>query len=253
VNSLFPGKENGRIPIVGITGTHGKTLIARLVARLLHLSGKHVGLACDEGLYLNQRCLEKGNCANWAAAHKVLLNRAVEAAVFVNAAREILAEGLAYDRCHIGVVTNLSHTANLDEFYVHEPEQVYNVLRTQVDIVLPDGVAVLNADDPMVARMAELCDGEVLFFAVHSESPVIVEHLAQGGRAVILRNEHVLLAKGQEIITLSALEAIPLLNDNNSQAQVESLLAAVGTAWALNVSVELIRAGIEAFTWTRQN
>lgn len=251
VNNLFPGKENGRIPIVGITGTHGKTLVARLVARLLHLSGKQVGLACDEGLYLNQRRLEKGNRANWASAHKVLLNRAVDAAVFVNGAREILAEGLAYDRCHIGVVTNLNHSADLDDYYVHEPEQVYNVLRTQVDIVLPDGVAVLNADDPMVAKMADLCDGEVLFFTAQPESPLVTEHLARGGRAALLRNDRIFLATGNEIITLSALEAIPLLNDDNSQARIESLLAAVGAAWALNVSVELIRAGIEAFTWIK--
>lgn len=253
VNSLFPGEENGRIPIVGITGTHGKTCVARLVAHLLHLSGKQVGLACNEGLFLNQRRLEKGNCANWAAAHKVLLNRAVDAAVFVNGAREILAEGLAYDRCHIGVVTNLSHTADLDDFYVHEQEQVYNVLRTQVDIVLSDGVAVLNAGDPMVAKMAELCDGEVLFFAKDPESPIIADHLARGGRAVIVRNGQVILTKGKESIVLSPIEAIPLANGSDSPAQIESLLAAVGAAWALNVSVELIRAGIEAFTWIKQD
>lgn len=247
VNSLFPGEEDGRIPIVGITGSSGKTVVARLVAHLLHLNGKQVGLACRDGLYMNHRRLEKNNSANWIAARKVLLNRAVDAAVFVNGAREILAEGLAYDRCQVGVVTNLRHTADLDDFYVHEPEQVYNVMRTQVDIVLSNGVAVLNGQDHMLVKMASLCDGEVIFFAAHSEIQVVSDHLAQGGRAVIVRAGDILLAKGEESILLSAIDAIPLVNGNASQSLLEPLLAAVATAWALGISVGLMRAGIEAF------
>lgn len=249
VNSLFPGTDDGRIPIVGITGTYGKTLVARLLARLLHLSGKQVGVACKDGLYMNQRRLEKGNCANWAAARKVLLNRAVEAAVFVNGPREILAEGLAYDRCQVGVITNMSHTSDLDEFYVHEPEQVYNVLRTQVDIVLPEGVAVLNAGDPSVAKMAELCDGEVIFFTSDLENQTVADHLLRGGRAVIVRNDCISLVHGQEITPISGMHAIPL-SINANPAGPEYILAAVGAAWALGVSVELIRAGVETFSAT---
>jgi cyanophycin synthetase len=39
-------------------------------------------------------------------------------------------------------------------------DKLYNVLRTQVDVVLPSGAAVLNAADPQVVEMADLCDGE---------------------------------------------------------------------------------------------
>ena len=162
VNHLFKPEDTGRIPIVGITGTHGKTTIARLVARIIHLSGKHVGLACGDGLYFGQRQVEKGNRANWHAAHRVLLNRAVEAAVFENGSVSILSEGLAYDRCQVGVVANIDPADSLPEYYINNAEEMATkVKRTQVDVVLPDGVAVLNADDPLVADMASLCDGEV--------------------------------------------------------------------------------------------
>jgi len=100
VDHLIPQSENGRIPIVGISGSNG-TLVARLVASLLHLSGRYVGLACSDGLYINQRQVERGNCTTWQAGQRLLMNRAVEAAVFEHPAVAILGEGLAYDRCQV--------------------------------------------------------------------------------------------------------------------------------------------------------
>jgi len=247
VNSLYSADESGRIPIVGITGTHGKTTVARLVARLLHLSGKYVGLTCADGLYLDQRQVEKGDRVSWASAHKILLNRSVDAAVFVNSARSILSEGIAYDRCQVGVVTNIVGAEGLDKFYVHDPEQVYNVMRTQVDIVLPDGVAVLNAHDPLVLKMAELCDGSVILFGKDPEIAAITEHRDQGGRAVFIRYGRLVMATGRDEVTLVEAASIPLLNTGTPSFQVENVLAAVGAAWALGLSLELIRAGIETF------
>ncbi len=247
VDNLFPDAESGRIPIVGITGTYGKSTVARIVACLLHLSGKYVGLTCNEGLFLDQRRVEKGDRASWAAAHKVLLNRSVDAAVLVNSARSILSEGIAYDRCQVGVVTNIIGAEGLDKFYIHDSEQVYNVLRTQVDIVLPDGVAVLNANDPLVLKMAELCDGSVILFAQDPEIPAITEHRAQGGRAVFVRYGRLVMATGKDELTLVEMASIPLLNTGADAFQVENVLAAVGAAWALGLSQELIRTGIETF------
>lgn len=247
VDSLFPEGENGRVPIVGISGTRGMALVARIVARLLHLGGMHVGLACSAGLYLDRRQVEKRNCATWAAAQKVLLNRNVQAAVIENGAATILSEGLGYDRCQVGVVTNIDPASHFGEYYIDTPEQVYNVLRTQVDVVLPDGVAVLNADDPLVAQMAELCDGEVIFFACDPALPVMVAHREQGGRAVLMDAGRIMLATGKETHVLVEVAAVPLLGDKRENSQLESVLAAVGSAWALGLSPELIRAGIETF------
>lgn len=248
INHLFKPGDTGRIPIVGITGTHGKTTIARLVARIIHLSGKHVGLACGDGLYFGQRLVEKGNRANWHAAHRVLLNRAVEAAVFENGSVSILSEGLAYDRCQVGVVTNIDPADSLPEYYINNAEEMATkVKRTQVDVVLPDGVAVLNADDPLVADMASLCDGEVIFFGIDASAPLLQEHLRQGKRAVFLRDGAVIQASGDKEICVSTVAAIPLTVGGSVTFQIENVLAAVGAAWALGISADLIRAGIELF------
>ncbi len=247
VDSLFAEGENGRIPIVGITGTNGTNLVARLVAHLLHLSGKRVGLACSDGLYHNQRRVEKGNRATWAAARKVLLNRVTEAAVFENGSDMILSEGLAYDRCQVGVVTDIDPARHLGRYYIETPDQVFNVLRTQVDVVLTDGVAVLNGNDPMVAGMAPLCDGEVIFFGADPDVPAITDHLAQGKRAVLVRDGFVALATGTEEARLVEVSGIMLASAGAAGLQIENVLAAAGAAWALGLPLELIRAGIETF------
>jgi cyanophycin synthetase len=247
VDSLFAEGESGRIPIVGICGTNGKALVAQIVARLLHLSGKHVGLACSEGLYLDRRRVDRRDCATWASAQKILMNRTVEAAVIENGAAAILAEGLGYDRCQVGVVTDIDPASHFGEYYIETAEQVCNVLRTQVDVVLRDGVAVLNAADPLVAQMAGLCDGEVIFFARDAKLPVIEEHLRQGGRAVLANAGSLILVAGSGEVSLVKLAAIPWLGAECENSQVERVLAAVGAAWALGISPELIRAGIETF------
>ncbi len=157
------------------------------------------------------------------------MNRAVEAAVFENGSDTILGEGLAYDRCQVGVITNVEAARHFGRYYIETPEQVYNVLRTQVDLVLPTGAAVLNAGQPMLVEMAPLCDGEVIFFAADPDLPAIVEHRAQGKRAVFVRNGQVVLASGEDETAIVSLKGIPL-TDGGGQLdfQVENVLAATG-------------------------
>ncbi|CAB1367761.1 cyanophycin synthetase [Denitratisoma oestradiolicum] len=241
VEHLFPEEDSGRIPIVGISGTRGTTMVARLVGRLIKLSGKKLGMACRDGLYFEHRRVEAGNCSRWSWARRVLLNRSVEAAVFENDGADILAEGLSYDRCQVGVVTRLDQAESLADFDVREPEQVYNVFRTQVDIVLPEGAAVLNAEDPLVARMASLCDGEVIFYASRDGNPVVEEHLAQGGRAVVLREGQMALLRGDTA------ESMVPASCGSVDVSSEDMLAAVAAAWALDLPSYLIGIGIVTF------
>ncbi|MGY6273617.1 cyanophycin synthetase [Achromobacter denitrificans] len=247
VDHLFPDGEAGRIPIVGVTGTNGKTVVARLVARLLHLSGKRTGLACSEGLYLDRRLVQKGDRADFDSGTRLLMNRNLDAAVIENDSGVILGQGLAYDRCQVGVVTNIDDADHLGDFDINETERMFNVFRTQVDVVLPTGAAVLNARDPRVVEMAELCDGSVIFFGIDPALPAIAEHLRQDGRAVFVRDGGIVLAQGAREERLAAVAAIPLTHGGRVAFQAENVLAAVGAAWALDIPVELIRAGIETF------
>ncbi|MFC7298221.1 cyanophycin synthetase [Herminiimonas aquatilis] len=241
VDHLFAEDESGRIPIVGVTGSHGTTAVSRLIAWLLHLQGTYVGLACKDGLFLHQRQVTKKSSDNWDASRQVLINRMVETAVFENDSKAILSEGLAYDWCQIGVVTNIDPAGSLPEFYIDDADQMSRVARTQVDVVLPTGVAVLNAADARVAELASLCDGSVIFFAASAGTAAIATHLEEGQRAVFLRDGQIVLASGKEEIL------IPHAAPDVASLNIETVLAAIAAAWALGVSPDLMRVGIESF------
>jgi cyanophycin synthetase len=204
--------------------------------------GRRVGVACADGLYLDRRCLAAGDARGWDISQRLLINRNVQAAVFENDARSILRDGLAYDRCMVGVVTDFDGAEALGEFDVQSPEQMAKVLRTQVDVVLDDGVAVLNAGDERVAALAEFCDGEVIFYAADPRSPALVAHRAKGGRAVTLRD-------GQPVLATNGTEKrlAPLSAAARAGIADETLLAVIAAAWALTIPPDLIIAGIETF------
>ncbi len=252
VEHLFPAEEHvrdaGRIPVVGVAGTRGTTTIARLVAWLLHLSGRHTGVACRAGLFLDQRRVEASDSAHWEAAHRLLMNQMVQAAVIENDARTILQDGLAYDRCQVGVVTDMDGVEQLAAFDVHEQEQMTKVLRTQVDVVLDHGAAVLNAAQAQVAALAPLCDGSVVLYAQDANLPAIVEHRAdeESGRAVFVKNDRVVLATGHSEHVLGRLSDLTF-GRNAVAPDTDTLLAAIATAWALDISPDLIGAGIKTF------
>ena len=247
VDHLFAGHEGARIPIVGVTGSRGTTLAARLIAWLLHLNGSYVGLAHRDGLFLHERKLPRRDGASWDAARQVLMNRMVEAAVFESSAAAILQDGLAYDRCRVGVVTGIDADDTLPARDINDADQMARVLRTQVDVVLPDGVAVLNAADARVADMASLCDGAVMFFALTPDEPVLVAHRGGNGRVVFLRDGQIVLAADSEETVAGELGAIGYADAQREPHAVAALLAAVAAAWALGMKADLIRVGIESF------
>jgi cyanophycin synthetase len=243
VDHLFGEAENGRIPVVGITGSKGASLVARLVGCLVHLTGKHTGVVSSEGLFLDQRLVSGANAVNWEAGQRLLINRTVQAAVFESNARMILTDGLAYDKCSVGVVTDMDGHEVLGEFYINDADGMANVVRTQVDVILPHGVAVLNAANAAVAELAELCDGKVIFYAADPALPLIVAHRAAGERAVILRDGKVVLADGSvetPLLSLSSLKP-------GAAGEGEAVLAAVAATWALGVPPDLIGAGLRTF------
>ncbi|MBS0453639.1 MAG: cyanophycin synthetase [Proteobacteria bacterium] len=248
---LFPdaGEDStpGRIPVVGVAGSQDTAVLARLVAWLVGLSGQHTGLACRDGLFLERRRVDARDSANWAAGHRLLVNRSVQAVVIENGARTILADGLPYDRCQVGIVTDLDGFEDLAAFDIAESDQMVKVLRTQVDVVLPEGTAVLNAADERVAGLAPLCDGDVILYSANPQAPALAEHQSKGGKAVLVRQDRIVLANGPSESFLPGLGRLTAWRATHAGVSLESLLAAVAAAWALGIPLNLIGAGVEAF------
>jgi len=253
VDNLFAASDSGRIPVVGVSGSRGKTPVARIVAHMLHLSGKQVGLACSDGLYLGRRQVQKSDAANWAGGRRLLLNRAVEAAVIENGGKVILGEGLAYDRCSVGVVTNvLPEIEDLSRWDIQPTGGEYyttwrSTYRTQVDVVLKSGYAVLNAGDPQAADFAELCDGEVILFATDPDSPALDTHLQAGKRGVYVSESRIYLGTGKDEIRLCRLGDVPAIGKAKRPETIANVLAAVAAGWALGLTQDVIVTGIRTY------
>ncbi|MES2888472.1 MAG: cyanophycin synthetase [Pseudomonadota bacterium] len=247
VDHLFGPQDTGRIPVVGIAGSQDTHAIARLVAWLLQLGGRHVGLASRDGLFLGGRQVERGPCLQWEHGHRLLINRSVEAVVIENGAGAILRDGLVYDRCQVGVVTDLEGAPDLQDHDIQSPDHMVKVLRTQVDVVLPDGTAVLNAADERIAELALLCDGDVILYTVEPNLPWVVAHREQGARVVFVRQGHLVLATGSSEAVCADIGSFRGKYARFADNVQETLLAAAATAWALGISSELIAAGLRAF------
>ena len=245
---LFPDHETGRIPVVGLMGNGDTTGPAKLIAWLLHLKGLQTGLACACGLFMGNRRLQKKNAMDFETAKRLLINRAAQAAVFESSARHLLTEGLPYDRCQVGLVTSMPVAEGLQDLYVHSDDQMPDFVRTQIDVVLPNGAAVLNAQDAQVVALAQYSDGEVIYYAQDEHNPTLQAHRAENGKVVFARQNHVVWAQGSqetEIFSLAAATTSKILKTHHLSR--DDLLAAASAAWALDISKDLIRAGVKSF------
>lgn len=243
IEHLFPVGSSGRIPVIAVSGSRESTAVAVLIAELLQLNNQRIGLACRQGLFLNQRKIESGDCTAWDAAHKLMLNPSVHAAIIESSAHSLLSQGLAYDRCQIAVLTDIDPDEDLSEYAMNSSAKRFSVYRSFVDVVLPGGAAILNANDPYMRNMAELCDGEVIYFAADAESPLIVQHRAANGRAVCVQDGIIVLLDAHDSIPLIAVQELPSHRLNLNQA-----LAGIAAVWALNTDSEIMRAGLHAYT-----
>lgn len=247
LDRLFPGGQTGRIPIAAITGVNGKTTTTRLIAHILASARRRVGMTCTEGIYIDSQRVEAGDCSGPLSARCILSDPRVEAAVLETARGGILRAGLGFERCDVAVVTNIAEGDHLGIGDIETVEQLARVKRTIVDVVAPEGHAILKADDPLVAEMATFCPGSVVFFARDGQHPVIVEHRRKGGRAAFVRDRRIILAEGSQEIPLVHLEKVPMTHGGYVGFQVENALAAAAAVWVLGVRCEVILAGLESF------
>jgi cyanophycin synthetase len=247
LDALFPGGGNGRIPVIAVSGTNGKTTVTRLLAHALTLSGLHVGMTCTDGIYLAGRRIDTDDCSGPKSARLVLLNPHVEAAVLETARGGILREGLAFDACDLAVVTNIGEGDHLGLGGIDTVEQLAEVKQTVVRGVAPWGTAVLNAADPLVVPMARHCRGSVLFFSCDEREPALMRHRRRGGRTAFARRGDLILAEGASEVASIPLSAVPLTRGGLVRFQVENALACAGGMWALGLPWDAIRAALATF------
>lgn len=246
LDMLFPEDKSSRIPILAVTGTNGKTTTTRLLAHIYRQTGKVVGYTSTDGIYLGEYLVEKGDNTGPLSAGVILKDPTVEVAVLECARGGILRSGLAFDRCDVGVVLNVA-ADHLGLGDIDTIEQMARVKGVIAEAVSADGYAVLNADDPLVAQMAQNVKGKVAYFSMNPDNPIITDHLRRDGMAAIYENGYVSIYEGEWTLRVEKAVNMPVTMKGMAPFMIANALAACLAAFVNGVDIELIRQGVRTF------
>jgi cyanophycin synthetase len=251
IDMLFPPGPPSRIPIVAVTGTNGKTTTARMISHVMKGMGRKVGMTSTDGIFVDGRPVRRGDMSGPRSALTVLQNPTVDFAVFEVARGGILREGLGYQRNDVAVVLNVTGD-HLGLGGITSLRQLAAVKQVVVEAVPREGVAVLNADDPLVAAMARHCSGSVIYFSMNPENEHVRRQASRGRRAVVVepgRNgEMIVLRHGRKSMPLVWTHLLPSTFEGRARMNVQNALAATAAAWAAGAHLHDIRQGLRTFT-----
>ncbi|WP_206881565.1 cyanophycin synthetase [Alicyclobacillus mali (ex Roth et al. 2021)] len=246
VESLFPAGSDGRIPIVSITGTNGKTTTARLVAHGFAVAGKTVGLTTTGGVYVGGECVLKGDTTGPMSARLVLSNPRVEVAVLETARGGIVRGGLAYDIADVGVITNIS----LDHVGQDGLESIDDIAFVKAlvgECVRDDGAVVLNADDPRVLALSPRFRARLVLVSQVPENPHVARHVQAGGMAVVVSDGVVYEWQGGVQRPILAVGQIPICLGGLARFHVENAALAAAAMRAGGLSRSTVAKVLATF------
>ena len=246
IDMLYPTGTTTRIPIVAVTGTNGKTTTVRLISHIMKNVGKKVGYTTSDGIYIQNRMLEKGDCSGPKSAEFVLMDPTVDFAVLECARGGLLRSGLGFNQCDIGVVTNIApdHLGLQD---INTVEQLARVKAVVPETVNRGGYAVLNADDDLVFNMQGKLDCKIALFSMNEKNPRIQEHCKKGGIAAIYENGYVTINKGGWKIRIDKVTNMPLTFSGTAVFMIQNILPAALTCFLRNVKIEELRLALQTF------
>ncbi|MCG2615826.1 cyanophycin synthetase [Terrimonas sp. NA20] len=247
VDMLFPKGSAGRIPIIAITGTNGKTTTTRLTAHIAKNSGKKVGYTTSDGVYIQNQLMMKGDCTGPVSSAFVLKDPTVDFAVLECARGGILKSGLSFQHCDVAIVTNVA-ADHMGLGGIHTLEQMAKVKAVLPETVFPHGYAILNADDDLVYKMKEGLDCNVALFSMDENNPRIKKHCAKGGLASVFENGYVSIMKGTWKIRVMPVKDIPLTYEGKAMHNIQNCLPSVLATYLFrDITIEDIRTALSSF------
>jgi cyanophycin synthetase len=245
VDALF-GESNGRIPLIAVTGTNGKTTTTLLIEHAARMTGLRTGVTTTEGVFIDGQSICKGDCTGYRSARTVLASPDVDFAVLETARGGLLKRGLAYDRCDVSVVLNVSS----DHLGLDGVDSLEELAKVKAVVAQRASRAVvLNAeDDHCVAMAAGLAENvEVLYFALDADNPVLLRHLDNGGRAVYLEDNTIVLANGARHEALVDVRQMPVTLGGAARYNIANSLAAAAALAASGFGNAEIADGLRSF------
>ncbi len=245
VEAMF-GTGDGRIPVVAVTGTNGKTTTSLMIAHCARMAGHATGVTTTEGVYINGQRIVEGDCAGYHSARVLLTSPDVDFAVLETARGGILKRGLAFDRCSVGVVLNVS----ADHLGLEGIETVEQLAKVKGVVALAaSGAVVLNADDRHCVTIATQVDRAVerIWFSMDPDNHVLLRHLENGGRAAYFQDNALVLADGERRVQALLATDMPAAMGGHARYNIANGLAAAAALMGSGFTHAQIAGGLASF------
>ncbi len=247
IDMLFPDRSNGRIPIIAVTGTNGKTTTTRLTAHIAKSAGKKVGYTTSDGVYIQNQLLMKGDCTGPLSSQFVLKDPTVDFAILECARGGILKNGLAFENSDVAIVTNVA-SDHIGLGGINNVEQMARVKAVVPETVFPHGYAVLNADDDLVYAMKKDLKCNIALFSMDENNPRIQQHCKKGGLATVFENGYVSILKGTWKIRVMHVKDIPITFEGKAMHNIANCLPSVMATYLFkSITIEDIKSGLQTF------
>jgi cyanophycin synthetase len=210
------------------------------------MNGYRVGYTTSDGVYIQNRLLMTGDCTGPASSEFVLKDPTVNFAVLECARGGLLRAGLGFKNCNIGIVTNVA-ADHLGLKGIHTVAQLAKVKAVIPETVLPDGYAILNADDDLVYEMRRNVDCNIALFSMDENNPRVKALQRKGGITAVFENGWVTICRGEWKMRIMRVENIPLTYGGKAKFMIQNVLPAILAANIQGISIEDMKAGLETF------
>lgn len=240
-------QRDGRLKVLGITGTNGKSTFCFLMRAIMREAGLPTALFGTIEYDLLSRVVEAAYTTPPAEELMAYLAEAAAAGA-THAVMEVSSMALDQGRCAgiqfaVGVFSNLTGD-HLD--YHHDMGSYLQAKKRLFDGLAPAATAVVNAEDPACEQMVADCRARVVRYGIVSEklpaesldvAARVHEFTTHGTRfELIVRRSSAHGAPGVESVEIVS----PLVGRHN----VQNSLAAAGAAIAVGVPLAAVAAGL---------
>ncbi|HEY5781502.1 MAG TPA: Mur ligase family protein [Lysobacter sp.] len=239
-----PWAEVHGIPLAVVTGSNGKTTTVRLLAAMARAQGWNCGYSSTDGLFVGAQRVDSGDYSGPVGARTVLRQTDVDAAILETARGGLLRRGIAIHDARVAVVTNISPD-HFGEYGIHDLDDLAQVKLTVARALAPDGLLVLNADDPLLVRREPTMALRSGWFALDDDHPRLRAHRADGGMTCGMREGRLRLSIAGVPHDLGEVAAMPITLAGSAAYNIANAAAAALAAARMGIAVECI-AGVLA-------